>query len=347
MASITNQSPILITSQLATKANDKKIEHWKIYALGGGLGHLQRSLALARAAIHKGHYVDIICNSRFSNFIPWRSELGESGFLTFINNKSSIKKTSESVIKWITSNHYDRLIIDTFPRGIAGELKDIIKSIRKPKTLIHRDLNPSYVKTFNIKSFIKNYDLIIVPGETNPIKDINKFSFCHSTDPWLIRNYNEIKDKKLARIKLEMGLDDQQPLAIIPVTGNLDEERLFLKLKSELKHSTSGWVIKTVSPIPNIADLRIWPLIEMINGVDMMIGAGGYNTVSEAKVTRTPFIGYPLSRLYDRQEKRLKDVEICTQINEISKFFREPTIRTDCKPFINGTFKAVELIEML
>ncbi len=331
---------------METKANDKKLEHWKLYALGGGLGHLQRSLALARAAIHKGHYVDIICNSRFSNFIPWKSELGDSGSLTFIDNKSSIKKTSENIINWIFNSSFDRLIIDTFPRGISGELKDIIGSIKKPKTLIHRDLNPNYVKKFNIEDFIKNYDLIIVPGETNLIEDINSLSFCHSTYPWLIRDYNEIKNKGEARAKLEMDPYEQRPLVIIPVTGNLEEERLFLKIKSELQNSTSEWVFKTVSPIPNVADLRIWPLIEMINGVDMIIGAGGYNLVNEARATRTPFIGYPLSRLYDRQEKRLKDYEVYTQINEISKVLQEPSIRTDCNPFINGTFKAVELIEM-
>ncbi|MDC0066886.1 hypothetical protein OAK16_04735 [Verrucomicrobia bacterium] len=332
---------------MATKANDKKLQRWKLYALGGGLGHLQRSLALARAAIRKGHYVDIICNSRFSKFIPWEGELGDSGSLTIIDNKSSIKKTFESIIKWITNDDFDQLIIDTLPRGIVGELKDIIKSIKKPKTFIHRDLNPDYVKQFNLKEFIKQYDLIIVPGEKNPIKDINQLSFCHSTDPWLIRNYSEIKNKNLARVKLEMDPNDIRPLAIISMTGNLDEERLFLKLKTELQNSISGWVIKTVSPIPEIADLRIWPLLEIINGVDMIIGAGGYNTVNEVRVTRTPFIGHPLSRMYDRQEKRLKDDEIYKQINEISKFLQKNSIRTDCNPFINGTFKAVELIETL
>ncbi len=332
---------------MANKANDKNLQYWKIYALGGGLGHLQRSIALSRRAIRKGHYVDILCNSRFSKFIPWNNELKKSGSLTIIDNQASIEMTSSRVLKWIMDDNFDQLIVDTLPRGITGELVDIVKSIQKPKTFIHRDLKQKYVEKYNLNEFIKSYNLIIIPGEKNPIKGLNKLPFCHTTEPWLIRDHNEIIDKDLARIKFGMSPSDKRYLAIIPLTGDSEEEKFFRNIHLHLVNSVKNWAFKLISPVPDKSDLCIWPIMELMNGVDLIIGAGGYNTVSESRATKTPLLGKPLDRIYDIQKGRLQNDQMFMNVEEIIKCLPKFERNSRSDLYVNGTYKSVELIESL
>ena len=37
-------------------------QRWLIYALGGGLGHFHRAIAMGRAATLRGHYIKILTN---------------------------------------------------------------------------------------------------------------------------------------------------------------------------------------------------------------------------------------------------------------------------------------------
>src|SRR5690349_9111998 len=43
------------------------------------------------------------------------------------------------------------LIVDTFPRGIGGELAGVLGSSDARKVLVHRDLNPRYVESAGIR----------------------------------------------------------------------------------------------------------------------------------------------------------------------------------------------------
>ena len=128
-------------------------QKWMIYSLGGGLGHFQRALSLGRAATQFGYQVHIISNSRFLNCIPWRKEIDNSDFkLTVIPHSIDRIKTISHVREILTNVDYDRLIVDTFPRGIAGELPEIIDDLKIPKILASRFLNPAYVNKFNLQS---------------------------------------------------------------------------------------------------------------------------------------------------------------------------------------------------
>tara|TARA_B110000014_G_scaffold99152_1_gene68139 strand:+ start:862 stop:1845 length:984 start_codon:yes stop_codon:yes gene_type:complete len=320
-------------------------QFWKIYALGGGLGHLHRSLALGRAATSKGHSVQVLTNSRFANHIPWKNELGNHGSVKVINHKDSLDRTKEKALRWIKEEGYDRLIIDTLPRGIGGELKGVLDSITKKKVLVQRDLNPDYMDTYKINEFVQKYNLIIVPGETDYTRSVQRMKQSHSTKPWLIRDCNEILGRVKARSLLGMDLMDKRSLAIISCTGRSDEEHSFLQIKKELISSLPDWCFKVSSPIPGIGDISPWPLMELMNGIDMIIGSGGYNTVNEIRATSTPFRARPLTRMYDRQSKRLKKTETYTSIQKLKEALRATGTRSSCQDFQNGAHKAVNLIE--
>ena len=99
---------------------------WCIYALGGGLGHLVRSLGLARAAIARGHHVTLLANTAYAPLLPVRAELGELGEFIAIPASFDRDQVTEFVHQSLCNQSFDTLIVDTFPRGLAGELAELL-----------------------------------------------------------------------------------------------------------------------------------------------------------------------------------------------------------------------------
>src|SRR4051812_49405599 len=92
---------------------------WLIYALGGGLGHLTRSLALARAA---GVTVRVLTNSPFAACLPFEQATGPQVSLLRIDPTLGRVAVAEVVGATLEPCDFDVLVVDTFPRGLGGEL---------------------------------------------------------------------------------------------------------------------------------------------------------------------------------------------------------------------------------
>src|ERR1700753_818341 len=101
---------------------------WGIYAMGGGWGHLTRALALARVAPVA---VRIASNSPYVRLIPDQSLFAPLAALA----------------------NCGVLIVDTFPRGIVGELAPCLSQTQAKKIFIARDIDPEYVQSFALHEF--------------------------------------------------------------------------------------------------------------------------------------------------------------------------------------------------
>ena len=114
-------------------------EAWGIYALGGGWGHVNRALALARvAARHRP--VHVLSNSPYCDRIV-STELPPRLTLHALDPTVSLETARHKVLSLLDRLDYDCLIVDTFPRGLIGELVNLIP--QQPHichVLIHRDL---------------------------------------------------------------------------------------------------------------------------------------------------------------------------------------------------------------
>ena len=317
-------------------------QRWKIYALGGGLGHLHRSLALGRAAASMGHSIHILTNSRFASHIPWQKELGAKGNLTAIPSTLKREETIGITADWIEQIDYDRLVVDTFPRGLGGELANILPIIDRPRILVHRNLNQDYVENYNLEKALGHFDRIILPGETAPFAN-NKRS--RMTEPWLIRDADELVDAESARLSLGMNPSDQRPLMIVCSSGLSGEEEASLHLKDQLSGHLDHWCVKLTSPIPGKGDLSPWPLLTLMNGIDALVGSGGYNTVNEARATGTPLFAKPLPRIYDRQTTRLREIERFENFEQLLPRIPECRPHAVSPDYINGAHLGVDLIE--
>ena len=315
---------------------------WKIYALGGGLGHFHRALVLGRGAVAQGHSVEILTNSRFAPHIPWKSELGESGDVTFIRSEDSPETTSAAVIDWLEGENFDRLIVDTFPRGLAGELSELMLEMTVPKTLIHRDLNPEYIEKYDVVGTVGQFDQLILPGEDAPFANIPN---ARRTEPWFIRGPQELLPADQARLQLGMEADDSRRLLLVSSTGRAQEEKQLKAVMDELNRSLDDWCVRLASPIPGAAELTVWPLLRLLNGVDALVGAGGYNLVNEARATGTPLFAFAQERRYDRQHVRLAQDECVSDVSGILSGLGSLRESSQSGSFVNGVHQAVDWIE--
>ena len=328
---------------------------WCLYALGGGLGHLVRSLALTRAIVARGHDVTLLANTESARCLPVREELGSRGTFCEIPAAFDRGQVTDIVQQTLREQRCDVLVVDTFPRGLAGELIDVLPTLSAKKVLVHRDLNPRYVEQTNLVRFVDQYDLLLAPGELGPLADHVHGEY---TAPWLIRDFDELLDQTTAWQRLQLDATDVPVIAIIAAgfpAETLRMQELAKRLMRSLEHRATVRLL-SLTPLAETSDchtVAVWPSLEAMRGIDLLIGAGGYNTVWEARSTQTPLIAIGRERLYDRQSVRLTSQELAT--DEADAFSRALVwvdqnanrLRAAVPKFENGTHAAVRLIEKL
>lgn len=297
--------------------NDQS-QTWLIYSLGGGWGHLTRALSLGRIAATK-RKVRILTNSPYAVYMP-----AEGCEIQAIAADAGFTETCERVRDILLKTDYSCLIVDTFPRGLGGELVDILPRLQNiPRILIHRDINPNYVRTKKLRSFVaQNFDSVIVPGEGEdlPLSDL---PMVRHTAPWLIRNADELSDTVKMRAialgrgtaKLEhrksllMKVDESVKMILVCAAGNESELSFFGQLAMQLNKAFSTSAVRILAPsCPVGCSPALWishtPGIECLAAADVVVGGAGYNTVYECAAVGVPLVAFAFKRLYDQQDRR-------------------------------------------
>ncbi|MDB9306198.1 UDP-N-acetylglucosamine--LPS N-acetylglucosamine transferase [Nodularia spumigena CS-591/12] len=278
---------------------------WLIYALGGGWGHLTRALSLGRIAA-RYRKIRIITNS------PYAQEVSHEGcLLHWIPDNAGFSATCIKVREILLNTHYDCLIVDTFPRGLGGELADILPQLHSiPRILIHRDINPNYITAKNLRSFVvKNFDAVIVPGEGNDL-GLCDLPGVHYTTPWLIRNAEELPERNTTRSHI-LRVDKSVKIILVCAAGQASELDIFSQITLRLHQDFPQCAVRILAPhCPVNCPETLWishhPGIECLAAADVVIGGGGYNTVYECAAVGVPLVALAFARLYDRQEKRAR-----------------------------------------
>lgn len=340
---------------------------WVVYALGGGLGHVTRAVALARAAA--AHSVDssppriwLLTNSPFADCLPLELELGRGQEVVRIDSQLSRDAVARHVQEMFDRVRPDVTIVDTFPRGLGGELVALFPTLRCYKVLVHRDLNPRYVEQMRLAEFIAQYDRLLVPGEPAV------FSGCPhavSTAPWLIRDAGELLSEHRSQRMLKVPADHAPVVAVIGC-GKHEEIKELRELASALTVQLAERAeVRFITPAlqgkqdtgevtsSQLTSLQVWPFFQAIRCVSVIVGSGGYNTVHEARATATRLIAYPRRRLYDRQDRRLRQQEQVISVTEMYRSVVEAVEQTwtegvrTVTSYSNGAIEAVAAIEAL
>ncbi len=325
-----------------------------IYALGGGLGHLMRAVALARVARASGCCIRVLTNSPFAASLPLEQDLGDEGALIGIDPTLDRHAVAALVRTILEPCDFDVLIVDTFPRGLGGELAPLLDDLDCPKVLVHRDLDPAYVRWAGLEAVASQFDLLILPGEHAPLGDL---PHAIRTAPWLLRDRDELFDRIAARHRLDVHCEDRSVIVVVGC-GRLDEIETARLLSARLDNHLRGAAMVRFASVKSQDEsgrnpgALIWPLLEVMEGIDVLVGSGGYNTVHEARATATPLVALARPRKYDRQAVRLSRAECAGDEAEVIDRVEEHLARrsvTDrvIPPYVNGVHAAVELIERL
>ncbi|MEM6453025.1 MAG: hypothetical protein AAF703_22245 [Cyanobacteria bacterium P01_D01_bin.105] len=294
---------------------------WFIYSLGSGWGHLNRALALARVvAVHRP--VHLLTNSPYAERIASRVQ---NNHLTLhrlslpTQSPTSLSNAKRAIQLKLEAFDYDCLIVDTFPRGLIGELADVLPHKQEIcRVLVHRDLTPKYVSSKDLASFVReHYDGILVPGEPD-VPFIN-FPQATLTAPWLSRNATDLVTVPLPR----WHIPNRQPLIVVCATGQPNELDFFGQITHQLSVEFPDAAFKCLSATcPTTCSpalwLSHWPGMDVLQFAQGVVGGGGYNLVHECAALGVPLIAFALPRRYDQQARRIQQYgRLVTSVEEV------------------------------
>ena len=249
-----------------------------IYAMGGGWGHLTRAVALAR--ILDGPVI-VFSNTAYADLVR-SAEPGvtiEAG-------------PPHHVLRRVSQIAPGTLVVDTFPRGVGGELTCLLPRLKARKVFVRRDLNPRYLAWANLEEWIRqHYDLVFIPGELEA-----NMPGAVVTPPWLIRDPAELPRRQRFDV-------------LVCAAGNTQELEWYGQVARMLasRNINAACVAPTCPPgCPPELWVRHWPAIDLISCARVVIGGGGYNTVYECQACGVPLLAKPWPRKYDRQERRAR-----------------------------------------
>lgn len=296
---------------------------WSIYALGGGWGHLTRAVALARA-VGSATPIRIVTNSPYAEFVQ-----------RYLPGLDIVAVSSrEQTLSILAAS--DRLIVDTFPRGLLGELADWLPRQSMRKVLVARDLNPDYVESFALRDFVAaNYDLVLCPGEGEAFADL---PCARTTNPWLVADVPEPRGNR--------------NLALVCAAGNREEQGWYGEVAALLSREMPVLCLSPERPPGCPPELwrQHWPALELFGSAAVVVGGAGYNLVNETRAANVPLIARAWTRLYDRQARRAQRagaalVETPAEAAQAARRAHQP--RPLRVLFENGTKQAVSAIRNL
>lgn len=270
------------------------------HALGGGLGHAVRALALARQLRRRigGRHL-VVVNT------PFAACLEEPGIeIERLAPGTTAQEASTHVIERIRDLQPALFVVDTFPRGVGGELVASLQGERcGPRLLIARGLPLAYVGGHDLEEFVRrHYDAIVVPGEPCPYGPAVEGV---ATAPFLIRDLDELPSRAEAIARLAA----REPVVLVVGCGTLEECRAWSDEAGRLGDESVRLALPpgvAIDPPAGVRVIRHFPLMECLPGVRLVIGNAGYHLVHESRALGIPGRFLSRARKYDDQEARLR-----------------------------------------
>jgi predicted glycosyltransferase len=275
------------------------------HAPGGGLGHAVRTLALARqlARLTGGTQRVVVNTPLAPALVP------EPGVdLIAIPPATPAAGVAAALQRLIAETRPDLFVADTFPRGVGGELAELLGRWSScPRVLVARTLPPAYVRRHHLTGFVRrHYDLILGAGEPHPFVGCAN---CHDLPPFHIRDADELSPVAAAAL-----VRSPVPVVLVAATGTAAECAEWAAVAAMLRAGwPPGWPPLRLA-VPNgialpacVSDIAVrhFPLIECLPAVRLVVGNAGYNLVHEAAATGTAGVFVPRRRRYDDQAARL------------------------------------------
>ena len=243
------------------------------YAPGGGLGHLTRGIAILRQWKRRTGCPALLLSYSRSAPLARKEGIGVR----------QIAGPDAGTLKRILDRAGPRaLVVDTFPRGIMGEMADLVPSLSIPTILIQRYLNPAYLRQFNVTAFVgRFYRLVVRLADALPPQTLSQQTV--DVPPVTIREAHELPPvtARAGWLFVDWG-EGSEP---------------FIQAAQEAA-ARQGKTLRVARPAES------YPAVDHMASHELVMGGGGYNLYQEAALTGTPAIFVPGRRMYDDQFAR-------------------------------------------
>ena len=242
-----------------------------IYALGGGMGHTARAMAIAAQA-------------------------PPDVKVRVLTSSDSQAQTTQDIHKLLGGlKPQDTLIVDVYPRGLNGELTMLLPRLACRKILVQRYLDErAYTASFpnpvNLKTFAEdNYDVVFRIEAC-----VNVYANTIETAPWICIPPGLVAPTEPTGVLVVAAGNENEAQWYDDVCGHLNEMGVDYRCLSQQR-------LPKCPPDRHVND---FPGITHIQGAACCLGSGGYNTVYECLATGTPLIAKCWPRKFDNQHWR-------------------------------------------
>jgi hypothetical protein len=313
------------------------------HAVGGGLGHGMRALAVARQLARRvGGRHRVVVNTPFADTLAEvaRREAGVE-LLVATGGRAEIEALLWEQVRLFRPGLW---VVDTLPRGVVGELIPLLEGWSGcPRVLVARPLKPAYVRDCGLEAWVRrHYDLVLVPGERGPLSEMEGAAVL---PPFMIRDRDELPAREQALALVQ----SREPVVLIAGTGHEAECREWCAVASRLARTWPADAPPLRLALPRgvaveTAVIRYCPLIECLPAVRLLIGSAGYHLVHEARFARVAGLFRPRQRQYDDQAGRLRPDEVAGDDLRGQALQRLCQPMPSLEPIANGAILAAQRI---
>lgn len=279
------------------------------YSLGGGLGHLNRSLAIIRHLRRSAPHTEplILTNSPFSHLalasgvpvvrVPttFEQELFGQSDLAWRLTRPLLESLGPS----------DVLVMDAHPDQLSPGLLRFLRGTRFLKVLVHRHEGPllldERVETFDLCFF--PYPAALAPSTLGPYRACGYI---------VSRQPQDVLTHQQARLRLGLSAEGEEPVILaFHACSPAETLALFRQVKAASDRLPLGHSLRLSSPqvLPGVEYfyphlVGIYPIMDVMAAADLLVCAAGYNAVAEVGCLGRRALFRPIDRPHDPQHLR-------------------------------------------
>ena len=268
------------------------------YAIGGGLGHVTRALAVLHTL--KIREKTLIVSPADTSLLGT-----VSGRIQFIKPPALPQHDGSKLAAFLQQliDHHrpSELIVDSFPLGIYGELNNI--SFSGIRTYVARLLTwDRYSKIAGNRFFIYNQSFVLEPLHEDHRYLIDRISetlaFLELNDPPQNTPLPEITDLNQHWLVVHSGPDEE-----------VEDLITYARQIREIEQKQNPLLLVTPSTINKwthhpVKHQRYYPAHLLMPHVEKIISACGFNTMRQARPYRNKHHFFPFARRFDDQYYR-------------------------------------------
>lgn len=258
------------------------------YALGGGLGHLTRGRRVLEA-------LGLAQRATFVTASPYAGDARVTGGIPVITVPSHLERDRVAHHEWLrdVARDAERMIVDTFPCGIQGE----ICGLNVPMDLVARLLRWDEYRRA-VPEAVPDFDTIWFLEELVPAQEA------------ALRAHGE----RVVTLDLRAA---QRPAAetgnywIIVHSGPEEEVRELVEYAEELRavavNPPERVLVASPCSIPlpgGFVSRDVYPAAQLFPAAARIISAAGFNVMLETEPWRAKHVVLPFARKFDDQYRR-------------------------------------------